>query len=493
MVILRAMAMSPQKWTWRLDDQIPGRTQIPALPKEATLIPAALKCPIKLDLIEDPVVAADGQVYGRQAIAKWMSIRRSSPLTGGVLENTEVSPHLELAEQADKWLQAGDLVEPEERPVNKRRRSTTPQHNAITFSNSSHHFSRVLSSTATLLDLFKVAFRGMKGRHSTFKLLCQGVLLQPSSDTLASSGIPGGSFIAIVVADDANSVQDRTTPLSLIKVYTSYAHMEFSFWIPKNTGNTFMSIMTKFWRFKWVNQPWLGFTKQEIWSDLKSFGDDHYQGHRPTSAEHLQNYLNPYHAFGKPEAESAYKDQATGSIAAADWNSDDEDEEDAKPLVLKLYVSRISTRHTNERRLSRLEVLKQMFDAMINRIIAYSYKTHIGLVTFDSTAKVSQSITHVIENLCRSVNSMKASGDTALWNGLRLAQAQIMQYAEKYPKAQRRIICLPDGNDTKSVAGAADLCFKLREDKIAVDSVCLGQDDNTDSKALSVILGSYCF
>lgn len=132
MVILRAMAMSPQKWTWRLGDQIPGRTQIPALPKEVTLIPAALKCPIKLDLIEDPVVAADGQVYGRQAIAKWMSIRRSSPLTGGVLENTEVSPHLELAEQADKRLQAGDLVEPEERPVNKRRR-TTPQHNAITF------------------------------------------------------------------------------------------------------------------------------------------------------------------------------------------------------------------------------------------------------------------------------------------------------------------------------------------------------------------------
>lgn len=492
MIILRVMAMSHHKWIWRLGEAIPGRSQISTLPNEVTFIPAALKCPIKLDLIEDPVVAADGQVYGRQAITKWMAYRRSSPLTGLMLADTELTPDGPLAEQADNWLQAEDILEPVERPVNKRRR-TTPQPNTVTFSNSAHHFTRALPPTTTLLDLFKVAFRGMKGRHNAFQLLYQGVLLQPSSSTLASAGILGGSLITIVVADDANTISTGTVPLCLIKVYTSYSRMDFAYWIPKYTSDTFMSVMTKYWRFRWTQQPWLDYKKQEIWSDLKSKGDDHYQGSRPTSAESLQDYLIPFHAFGKLEAESAYKDQPTGLSNNDTWNSDDDGEDDTKPLVLKLYVSQMSRREKNERRLSRLNVLKQCFEAIINRMIAYSYKTHIGLVTFDSTAKVAQSITHVIENFRRSVTNMRATGDTALWDGLKLAQGQIMKLAERYPKAQRRIICLSDGNDTKSVAGVADLSFKLREDKIAVDSFIIGQDDNMDLKALSAMLRSYCF
>jgi uncharacterized protein YegL len=138
-------------------------------------------------------------------------------------------------------------------------------------------------------------------------------------------------------------------------------------------------------------------------------------------------------------------------------------------------------------------VSKQLFEALINRIIAYSYKTHIGLVRFDSTAKVAQSITHVIENFRRSVESMRATGNIALLDGLKLAQTEIMKHAEKYPQAQRRIICLPDGNDTKSVAGPADLCWQVRENKIVVDSIIVGHDDNMDLKALSTMLKSYCF
>ena len=491
-VILGAMALSPQKWTWRLGQEVPGRRQIPTLPNEITDIPAALKCPIKLDLIEDPVVAADGQVYGRQAITKWMTYKRSSPLTGLMLSDTELTPDGALAEQADKWLQAEDLLEPVERPVHKRRR-TTPQHNMLTFSNSSHHFTRALPPTTTLLDLFKVAFRGMKGRHNAFQLLCQGVLLQPSSSTIASSGISAGSFIAIVVADGANTVQSGSAPLCLVKVYTNYTNMAFSYWVPQHTSNTFMSVMTKYWRFQWTNQPWLSYSKQEIWANLRSDGDNHYLGALPTGTELLRGYLTAYYATGTLQAEPVYRSETASSSDAQDLNGDEDDDEDPRPLVLKLRVAQMSTRQRSERRLSRLEVLKQCFEAIINRMIAYSYKTHIGLVTFDSTARVAQSITHVIENFRRSVASMRATGDTALWDAIKLAQTEILKHAEKYPNAQRRIICLSDGNDNKSVAGVADLCFKLGEDKIAVDSFIIGQDENMDLKALSNMLRSYCF
>ena len=491
-IILGAMAMSPQKWTWRPGQAIPGRSQIPALPDEVTLIPATLKCPIKLDLIEDPVMAADGQIYGRQAITKWMTVRRSSPLTGLMLTDTELTPDGALAEQADKWLQAEDLVEPAERPVNKRRR-TTNQQNMVTFSNSSYHFTRSLPPTTTLLDLFKVAFRGMKGRHNTFQLLCQGVLLLPSSATLASWGISGGSFIAIVVADDANTIQSGTSPLCLIKVYTNYSAMDFSYWVPKDTNTSFMSLMTKHWRFQWTNQPWLDYVKSEIWTGLSIDGDNHHVGYPRPNSELLGRFLTPDHAFGTLQAEAVHRSEATDSSDGTTWNSDEDEEDNAKPLVLKVHIDKVSTRENNQRRLSRLEVLKQCFEAVINRMIAYSYKTHIGLVTFDSTAKVAQSITHVIENFRRSVANMRATGDTALWDAIKLSQAQIMKHAEKFPRAQRRIICLSDGNDNKSVAGVADLCFKLREDNIAVDSICIGNDDNMDLKALSIMLRSYCF
>jgi uncharacterized protein YegL len=492
MIILGAMAMSPQEWKWYPGQNVPGRTHVSALPDDVTLIPATLKCPIKLDLIEDPVMAADGQIYGRQAITRWMSIRRTSPLTGLTLVDTELTPHLELAAQADKWLQAEDLVEPEERPVNKRRR-TTPHHNTITFSSPSHQFTRTLSPATTLHDLFKVAFRGMRGRHNAFQLSVGEVLLRPSSDTLESSGVLGGSAINILIADDANTVQSGTSRLCLIKVYTGFSRMDFSYWIPKNTGKTFMSLMTKYWRFQWTKQPSLDYKRREIWTDLECTGDEYYVGFVVPNDELLENFLTPYHAYGTLQAEAVHKSKSESAADTGLWGFYDDEEDDGKPLVLKVQVSKVSSREKNERRLSRLEVLKQLFESVINRMIAYSYKTHIGLVTFDSTAKVAQSITHVIENFRASVGNMDAEGDTALFDGLKLAQDQIMEHAEKYPQAQRRIICLSDGNDTKSVTGAADLCYKLREDKIAVDSICIGHDDNKDLKAISIMLGSYCF
>lgn len=493
MIVLRSMAETPKEWTWEIGGDIPGRTHLPPLPSEVTLIPADLKCPIKLDLIQDPVMAADGQVYGRQAIVKWMKYKRSSPLTGLMLEDTELTPHLGLAEQANRWLQAEDLVEPEERPVSKRRR-TSPGHSTVKFSSSSYEFTRALSPTTSLLDLYKVAFRGMRGRYNAFQLSFDGIL-QPSLNTISSAGITGGSVITIIVPDDANTIQSGTSSLCLIKVYWSWTSESpvFSFWTPIDTKVSLGSLIIKWWRHRWTEAPWLDYKKQEIWTDLKSNGDNRYLGNIPGNSETLRSYLTPYHAFGELGFEPVYKVEPKGSSNAEEVDSDDDQENEFKPLVLKVRIDEVAGHEKRKRSLSRLQVLKQMFEAVINRLIAYSYKTHIGLVTFDSNVKVSQSITHVIENFRRSMEKMHASGDTALWDGLKLAQVEIMKYAEKYPQAQRRIICLSDGNDTKSVAGPADLCWELRNNKIAVDSVCIGQDDNMDLKALSIMLKSYCF
>jgi uncharacterized protein YegL len=74
-----------------------------------------------------------------------------------------------------------------------------------------------------------------------------------------------------------------------------------------------------------------------------------------------------------------------------------------------------------------------MFDQLLNRILAYSYRTHIGLITVNSSANVSQPITHIVEDFRATVNRLEASGDTALWDSLELAKDQIVEYAAKYP------------------------------------------------------------
>jgi hypothetical protein len=46
-----------------------------------------LRCPISLELMEDPVIALDGHTYEREAIEKWFECSNSSPLTNEKLDS----------------------------------------------------------------------------------------------------------------------------------------------------------------------------------------------------------------------------------------------------------------------------------------------------------------------------------------------------------------------------------------------------------------------
>ncbi|CAG9320686.1 unnamed protein product [Blepharisma stoltei] len=51
-------------------------------------IPDDFCCPITGDLMEDPVVAADGHSYERESITAWFQRKKTSPLTGLALKST---------------------------------------------------------------------------------------------------------------------------------------------------------------------------------------------------------------------------------------------------------------------------------------------------------------------------------------------------------------------------------------------------------------------
>jgi ADP-ribose pyrophosphatase YjhB (NUDIX family) len=68
-------------------------------------IPGAYVCPISLEPMEDPVLAADGHSYERREIVRHFDLgRRTSPLTGAELPHTHLMPNHALKSAIQDFL-----------------------------------------------------------------------------------------------------------------------------------------------------------------------------------------------------------------------------------------------------------------------------------------------------------------------------------------------------------------------------------------------------
>uniref|UniRef100_A0ACD5VRQ1 Uncharacterized protein n=1 Tax=Avena sativa TaxID=4498 RepID=A0ACD5VRQ1_AVESA len=71
---------------------------------ESPAPPMDLRCPISLDLMRDPVVAASGQTYDRESIDRWFGSGKSTcPKTGQVLASLDLVPNKSLKNLISKW------------------------------------------------------------------------------------------------------------------------------------------------------------------------------------------------------------------------------------------------------------------------------------------------------------------------------------------------------------------------------------------------------
>lgn len=67
-------------------------------------LPADFRCPISLDLMQDPVVVATGHTYDRAAITLWIeSGHNTCPKTGQTLAHTDLIPNLPLKNLIAMW------------------------------------------------------------------------------------------------------------------------------------------------------------------------------------------------------------------------------------------------------------------------------------------------------------------------------------------------------------------------------------------------------
>jgi hypothetical protein len=93
-------------------------------------LPDEFKCPIGLDLMNDPVMAADGQSYERAKINRWFRNSRLSPITGLRLNVLDVFPNTLLRNQINIWLTQQGREELPQMPENilLRNRNTSDIH-----------------------------------------------------------------------------------------------------------------------------------------------------------------------------------------------------------------------------------------------------------------------------------------------------------------------------------------------------------------------------
>ncbi|KAI0014255.1 hypothetical protein F4779DRAFT_612549 [Xylariaceae sp. FL0662B] len=476
-----------QNWTWSFGDAIPAFNMsqvIPSLPEDIVHLPERLLCPISHTLMEDAVMAVDGYTYSDRAILQWFTIRESSPTDGSEIHNRSLHVNKNVRRDVARWIGGDGLCW--EGPYQH------PKYITVIFDSDAVSFHRLIRSSISLNDLYKVAFRGLKGRYTAFQLWTERThILEPSSlASLSSYGFRNGDHVTINLRDGTprsgitlNPSMDDFNDKCLVKVYGGDYRMLFSYWVKKDTTKSFASVIWKYWRHKFSEMAMQELDPMVVWTDVLSSGDGFFYGDARDSFDQLATYLTQRHCSGRLAPEKLfYKD-----YAIFDSN------ESREPLVLKVYIRKRQPEPAC-RGLSRLDVLKQMFNALINRMLAYNYKTHVGLISFSNYSRVAMPISHVLENFRRATVDMAAIGDTALWDSLALAGDQLKKYARKYPGVKKRIICISDGKDTNSKTNRGhDIYWNFLRKDIVVDSVCLGNEDNEDLRTLSYLLGSYRF
>lgn len=400
------------------------------------------------------------------------------------MAHTDLRPHTDLAQEVSRWTQGEDLIATSsagpstgaDTTASKRRRTTAKDMIEVTFTSPSAAFQRSLPRTLTTKDLYKVAFRGMRARHTNFLLVNAARRIAPSANKIESMAgtVTRGMTLTIEILLFPEGQRSYSDPdACLVKIFgNTEEEMLCAFWTSRWGASSMRLVTIKYWRFMIKQYPHMDVIRLDIWSNMRKGGDGYFIGNVNTTDTQLSHVLSTCTNPGSLGDEDAY------NVAV-----------NSRVTVLKMCV----IAKKEKKILSKLEVLQQSFESLVNRVLAYSFMPHIGLVSISTNAKEVQSITHAVERFRNSVDGLEPDGDTALWDGLLLAKNRIVEYAAKFPAAKKRIICLSDGEDTTSTIRPAEVYSQLRKEKITVDSICIGNSENTDLKAISYLLGGYAF
>lgn len=148
---------------------------------------------------------------------------------------------------------------------------------------------------------------------------------------------------------------------------------------------------------------------------------------------------------------------------------------------------------------SRLDVVKNLFDAYVNRAIAYNFNTGIGLMSFSDKSDFICPITQAYEDFRGAIEDLETSGNTALYQCIEQAIENLLDWKnkdlEKRGDSKLRIICLTDGEDTtkSSSSRVREIKCRLKQESIILDCILIGDKCDKNLVALARDTGGYIF
>ena len=272
-------------------------------------------------------------------------------MTGLDLSDTSLNQNTNITDAANKWI-AGDGIVSMESPKRQSIR--------ITFVSAFGTFDRRIRSRTTMTEIYQLAFRGMNGRHTVFQLVKNNAPIPTGGSSASLHGIADGDRLSVRIADEIDRTpttsqrpgQHSTSgDLCLVKVYTDPQVMDFAFWVRGDTTLSLSSIIWKYFRHhQSIFSPSITW---RVWTSLRENGDGMLQGQECTGSENLVAFLNAEYCFGRLTTEPVTRSE---DVIASDGVP--------QPPVLKVMVLRAKQRadRMRETKLSRLDVLKQMFE-----------------------------------------------------------------------------------------------------------------------------------
>jgi Ca-activated chloride channel family protein len=124
----------------------------------------------------------------------------------------------------------------------------------------------------------------------------------------------------------------------------------------------------------------------------------------------------------------------------------------------------------------KLELVKAGLDTFLLRILP---EDRVGLITFDSTARVATPLAPLSENriaLQSAIGDMRARGKTAVFDALELARQELDALPPAEDDRIRAIVLLSDGADNSSASSLDEVRQNFDETGISIFPVAYGED-----------------
>mmetsp|Transcript_82688 Transcript_82688/g.267710 ORF Transcript_82688/g.267710 Transcript_82688/m.267710 type:complete len:1775 (+) Transcript_82688:57-5381(+) len=446
-----------------------------------------LLCPITQQLMKDPVTCADGHSYEREALVHWARClgHDTSPLTGARYARlgSSIVPNHALRKQIEAWLAAHPSADPEASAASAPPPSKPLQLFCKTLTGRTITLHVTESSTTNNVKAQVEMKTGIPSAQQ--RLIFAGRQLE-SHRTMRHYNIQDLSTFHLVVRLDnaepmsvfcgttSSSQGGRRMPILVKVTHQSLpSPVSLAVW----PGETIETLMVRVWcAVPQQIRHCFGPSTTTLWRGLEDAGDGYQQG---TPFEHGK--LNV--TVGSLPLKPVFAAGATSAYFAGQ---------------LELTATHRYIPRSARAELSRVECVKRLFDAFVNRSQAYDYANEMGLVIFGSEFHTACEISPVFEDFRDCVDEAEPDGDTCLYDALDHAVKELQEWKRKNKDSlpadvALRVLVLSDGRDTSSTSGAWEVARKLQGSAITVDAITIGDERDRNLHAIAKATGGYVF